>query len=383
MPVRPSRSSWTSGERGVISAATQGVQEPVSRRIVVAGPVVAIVTVLAALLATQAAGVSLRDPDHVGARRLAMVCCLALVLVGLDIVIRGVRRSDALKSSLTAMRSVRRERWTRERGVVVGSALVSFYVTYVAYRNLKSVVPVLRPDELFDRQLADFDRSMFVGHDPAELLHALLGTGIATQILSTVYVAFVFFVPLSLALALVFSPDLRRGVYFATALSINWTLGAASYLLLPARGPIYFAPAGFADLPESHASDLQGLLLDQRRGFLADPSAPGAAQNIAAFASLHCSLIFTAAMAAHLLGLARGLRIGLWILFAVSAVATVHLGWHYVIDDVAGVVIGLVALGLARVLTGIAPRPARPRHDSGVTRAGAARAAVSRHTPRP
>jgi len=383
VPVRPSRSSWTSGERGVISAATQGVQEPVSRRIVVAGPVVAIVTVLAALLATQAAGVSLRDPDHVGARRLAMVCCLALVLVGLDIVIRGVRRSDALKSSLTAMRSVRRERWTRERGVVVGSALVSFYVTYVAYRNLKSVVPVLRPDELFDRQLADFDRSMFVGHDPAELLHALLGTGIATQILSTVYVAFVFFVPLSLALALVFSPDLRRGVYFATALSINWTLGAASYLLLPARGPIYFAPAGFADLPESHASDLQGLLLDQRRGFLADPSAPGAAQNIAAFASLHCSLIFTAAMAAHLLGLARGLRIGLWILFAVSAVATVHLGWHYVIDDVAGVVIGLVALGLARVLTGIAPRPARPRHDSGVTRAGAARAAVSRHTPRP
>jgi len=367
----------------VISAATQGVQEPVSRRIVVAGPVVAIVTVLAALLATQAAGVSLRDPDHVGARRLAMVCCLALVLVGLDIVIRGVRRSDALKSSLTAMRSVRRERWTRERGVVVGSALVSFYVTYVAYRNLKSVVPVLRPDELFDRQLADFDRSMFVGHDPAELLHALLGTGIATQILSTVYVAFVFFVPLSLALALVFSPDLRRGVYFATALSINWTLGAASYLLLPARGPIYFAPAGFADLPESHASYLQGLLLDQRRGFLADPSASGAAQNIAAFASLHCSLIFTAAMAAHLLGLARGLRIGLWILFAVSAVATVHLGWHYVIDDVAGVVIGLVALGLARVLTGIAPRPARPRHDSGVTRAGAARAAVSRHTPRP
>ena len=383
MPVRPSRSSWTSTERGVISAATQGVQEPVSRRIVVAGPVVAIVTVLAALLATQAAGVSLRDPDHVGARRLAMVCCLALVLVGLDIVIRGVRRSDALKSSLTAMRSVRRERWTRERGVVVGSALVSFYVTYVAYRNLKSVVPVLRPDELFDRQLADFDRSMFVGHDPAELLHALLGTGIATQILSTVYVAFVFFVPLSLALALVFSPDLRRGVYFATALSINWTLGAASYLLLPARGPIYFAPAGFADLPESHASYLQGLLLDQRRGFLADPSASGAAQNIAAFASLHCSLIFTAAMAAHLLGLARGLRIGLWILFAVSAVATVHLGWHYVIDDVAGVVIGLVALGLARVLTGIAPRPARPRHDSGVTRAGAARAAVSRHTPRP
>lgn len=369
MPVRTPRSSTIQTDSppvparvnaGVTPAANPGVQESVSRRVVVAGPVVAIVTVLAALLATRAAGVSLRDPDHVGARRLAMVCCLALALVALDIVIRGVRRSDALRSSLTAMRSVRRERWTRNRGVAVGSALVSFYVTYVAYRNLKSVVPLLRPGELFDRQLADFDRIVFVGNDPAELLHTLLGTGIATQVLSTVYVAFVFLLPLSLAVALVFSPRLQGGLYYATALSINWTLGAASYFLLPARGPIYFAPAGFADLPDSHAAYLQGLLLDQRHEFLADPSAPGAAQNIAAFASLHCSLLFTAAMAAHLLGLARGLRMGLWVLFAVSAVATVHLGWHYVIDDVAGVVIGLVALGLAGVLTGIEPRPARP-----------------------
>ena len=44
----------------------------------------------------------------------------------------------------------------RAAGITVGTALVSFYATYFAYRNLKSVVPLLRPDELFDRQLADW-----------------------------------------------------------------------------------------------------------------------------------------------------------------------------------------------------------------------------------
>ena len=85
---------------------------------------VAIVTVLAALLATHAAGVPFRDPDHMVGRRLALVGCLVALLVVLDIVVRAGRRSRTLTPSLAAMRSVRRERWTRRRGVAVGSALV-------------------------------------------------------------------------------------------------------------------------------------------------------------------------------------------------------------------------------------------------------------------
>lgn len=327
----------------------------------VAGPVVAIVTVLTALLATQAAGVPFRDPDHVVGRRLAMVGCLVALLVALDIVVRAGWRSRTITPSRAAMRSVRRERWTRRRGAAVGSALVSFYVTYLAYRNLKSIVPLLRPDENFDRQLADFDRSLFGGNDPADLLHTLLGTGMAAEILSVVYVVFIFFVPISLALALVFSLDLQGGIFYATALSINWGLGAASYFLLPAVGPIYAAPAGFADLPATEVSRLQGLMLDQRLEFLRDPAAADAAQNIAAFGSLHISILFTAAVAAHMLGLGWRLRIGLWVLFALSAIATIHLGWHYVIDDLAGLVIGLTALALARRLTGFEPRTQKPR----------------------
>jgi len=324
---------------------------------VAAGPVVAVVTLVAALLTTHAAGVPLRDPDGVAGRRFLWVIGLVVALVGLDVVVRAGRRSGTRTPSRAAMRSVRRERWNWHRGVAVGSALISFYISYLAYRNLKSVVPLLRPGDLFDRQLADLERGLLGGSDPAALLHSVLGTGVQTQLLSIVYVFFILFVPLSLAFAVVFSPNLPGGLFYATAASLNWPLGAASYFMLPALGPVYAEPAGFAHLPASDASALQGVLLDQRLEFLRDPLASGTAQSIAAFASVHISMIFTAAVAAHLLGLGRRLRIALWVLLAATTAATIYLGWHYVIDDLVGVVIGLAALALARAITGFEPRP--------------------------
>jgi len=340
--------------------AGSGVGALAPRRSVLAGPIVAAVTGVTALVAAGASGLPVRDPDHVVGSRLLLVVVLAAVLVVIDIVVRAATASGRRPAipSRTALTKVRRERWTGTRMLVVGSALVSFYVTYLAYRNLKSLVPVLRPRDLFDRQLAEADRAMFGGNDPAQVLHDLIGTGIATQLLSTVYVLFLLFVPLSLALALVFSRDLGRGLFFATALSINWALGAASYYLLPSLGPIYAGSSAFADLPATAASQLQQTLLEDRLSFLRDPEAAGAAQGIAAFASLHVSIVFTAALAAHVIGLRSSIRAALWALLAFTTLATVHLGWHYVIDDVAGLFLGASALTLALALTGYEPRPA-------------------------
>jgi hypothetical protein len=364
------------------SPAAPPVPEVPTWRSIAAGPVIACTTLVTALLATRAADVPFRDPDHVVGKRLALVGCLVVLLVILDVVVRAATRTRRWRPSLAALRSVRHERWTRRRGLAVASALISFYVTYLAYRNLKSIVPLLRPGDNFDHQLADLDRGLFAGHDPADLLHSLLGTGLAAEILAVVYVSFIFFLPVSLALALVFSPNLRGGIFYASALSINWGLGAATYFMLPAMGPIYATPAGFADLPPTEVSRLQGMMLQQRADYLRDPSAADAAQNIAAFASLHISMIFTAAVAAHLLGLGRRLRIALWVLFALTAVATIHLGWHYVIDDVAGLAIGATALVLALVLTGFRPRAAarRPAEADESRRSRTPRPAVAHET---
>lgn len=320
---------------------------------------VAVVALLLALVATRVAGVTFRDWEHAVAWRLAQMACVVALLVVLDIVVRAAVRSRKHRPSWAAMREVRRERWTRSRLAAVGGALVGFYVTYLAYRNVKSAVPLLRPDELFDRQLTSFERGLFGGTDPATLLHNFLGTGIAAEILALVYMAFFYFVLISLPLALVFLA--RGGVFYVTALSINWALGAASYLLLPARGPIYATPGVFADLPATDVTHLQDVLLRQRTEFLRDPMAADAHQGIAAFGSLHTSILFTAAVAAHMLGLGRRLQIGLWVLFMLTTISTVYWGWHYVVDDLAGMVIAVAALALARALTGFEPRTARRR----------------------
>jgi membrane-associated phospholipid phosphatase len=330
-----------------------------------AGPLVAVVTVIAAVIATRAVGLPVRDPDHVAALYLALVGFGVLVLVGIDIVLRARAREGRFPPTREAMRTVRAERWTARRGAAAAIALVGFYVTYMAYRNLKSVVPLLRPGDLFDRQLAELDRSMLGGHEPAALLHSLLGTGLITQVLSAAYVAFIVFLPLTIGIALVFARDLQAGLFYTTAQSVNWLLGAGSYFLLPSLGPIYAEPSAFAGLPHSEAARLQGVLLDQRLDFLRDPGA-ATPQSIAAFASLHISMSFTAVVAAHLLGAGRRLRTGLWIWFAVTALDTIYLGWHYVLDDVGGLALGALALVLAGVLTGIDPRTARqPRRTAG------------------
>jgi membrane-associated phospholipid phosphatase len=321
-------------------------------RDLLAGPAVALVTIVAALLATGAVGLRLRDPDHVAALYLALVGFGTFMLVVLDVVVRAALRSWALPPSRAAIARVRRERWTPRAGVAAAGALVGFYATYLAYRNLKSIVPLLRPGDNFDRSLGRLDRDLFGGHDPAALLHSLLGTGVSAHVLSTAYVAFIVFLPLTIGLGLVFCRNLQAGIFYTSAQSINWVLGIASYLMLPSLGPIYVDPAAFAGLPFTEVTHLQSVLLDQRIAFLDDP-ATGTPQSVAAFASLHISMSFTAALAAHLLGLGRRLRIVLWVWFAVTALGTVYLGWHYVLDDIGGVVLGALALALARALTGI------------------------------
>ena len=329
-------------------------------RAVWAGLAVAVATVVAGVIATDGVGLPLRDPDHVAALYLGLVGLGVALLVGLDIWLRAWRRAGRRRVSRAELARVRSERWTPGRALAAGAALVGFYATYMAYRNLKSIVPLVLPGSNYDRQLADLDRDLFLGHDPAALLHTLLGTGVATHVLSALYVAFIVFLPLTIGVALVFSDDLRDALLYVAAQSINWVLGAASYFLLPSLGPIYFEPSAFASLPVSEVTRLQGILLDQRVAFLGDPAA-STPQSIAAFASLHISMSFTAALAAQLLGAGRRLRIALWAWLAVTTVGTVYLGWHYVIDDVAGVAMGAAALLLARALTGVDIGAARRR----------------------
>jgi membrane-associated phospholipid phosphatase len=117
-------------------------------------------------------------------------------------------------------------------------------------------------------------------------------------------------------------------------------------------GPYFIEPGLFSDLPATGVSQLQGTLITERAAVLADPTATNAVQSIAGFASLHVSIVFSAALIVHLLGLARGLRIAMWTFLGLTLLATVYFGWHYVLDDIAGFAIGGFAVWISALLTG-------------------------------
>jgi membrane-associated phospholipid phosphatase len=298
----------------------------------------------------------LRDPDGIAGPAYVRLPLIVLLFFVADVVPRALYRARGPRGVSEQLQAVIRERWTPRRLALVAVGLASFYATYVSYRNLKGALPFAR-DRLYDGELLDLDRWMGFGTAPSTILHTVLGTGFSAHFLSAVYLLFLAFVPLSLGAALVWARDVRIGAWYVTALCLNWLLGAASYYLLPSLGPVFVRPGLFADLPETGVTALQRALFEARLDVLTDPAGAGAIQGIAGFASLHTSIVLTGALVVQRLGLHRLVRWPLWAFFVLTVVSTVYFGWHYLVDDVAGVVIAFLAVWIAGQATGQARQP--------------------------
>ena len=314
-------------------------------------PAIGVASVVVTLLWAGSYGMGLRDPDGVVGARLLLVFGLVAVLWGLDVLPRGIRRSRREGRPVReCLGEVVRERWSLRRvGLVLGT-IVAFYLTYLCYRNVKSYVPLARPD-LVDQQLLDLEQSV-LGIHPAELFHDLFGTGVSAHVLSTIYLLFLTFVPISVAAALVWRTEMAGGLFWVAVLSLNWVFGAASYFVFPSLGPAFIEPQMFAALPDTGVSALQQALLEDRNAFLAAPVASGGLQSIGAFASLHVSIVLSGCLVAHLLRAPRALRIGLWVYLFFTWIATIYFGWHYLVDDLGGIAIALLSVTLGAYLTG-------------------------------
>ncbi len=329
--------------------------------------VVAVLTGAAAIVVGVATGLPMRDPDGVaGPSYVRLPMILGLFYLA-DILPRTLLRASTPGALYPALRAVVHERWPWHRVRLSLIGLVAFYVTYVGYRNLKSYLPFAAGDDHWDDSLGIVDSILFLGADPATLLHTVLGTGVAAHVLSFVYISYLVFVPITLAAALVWNRDLSLGFWYVTALCLNFALGAVSYYLAPALGPVYVESSVYDALPETGVSALQDGLWNSRVTVMFDPWATGSVHGVAAFASLHVSVVFTAAFVAHRIGLHRALRTALWVYLGLTCLATVYFGWHYVVDDIAGVAIGWVAVVLGAFATGNDSRRRRRRSEQAAS----------------
>ena len=240
-----------------------------------------------------------------------------------------------------------RTHWNTERLTLVALGVVGFYIVYVSYRNLKSALPALT-DAQFDHELHLIDKALFFGHEPGAVLQAALGTHVTAWFLSYIYLWFLPLVPIAVTCWLVWSRNLSFGYWFVCAQAIAWTLGTVSYYALPTVGPGLQYPYIYKPLAHTPTTDLMNSLVNARHTALWDAQA-NAAQTVAGFASLHVAITLLTALMVQYTVAIRWLRIVFWVNFTCTCVATLYFGWHYVSDNIAGVMIALSAFYLGGI----------------------------------
>jgi hypothetical protein len=243
-----------------------------------------------------------------------------------------------------------RKHWNRERLTLVALGIICFYIVYVSYRNLKSFLPFVR-GETYDRELHMLDRLLLFGHDPATVLHTIFGEQIAAYPLSYVYLWFLPLVPLAVTAWLVWSRNLSYGYWFVTSQCVAWTLGTISYYALPTLGPGLEYTWLYDALPNTPTSQLMDSLVNGRHNVLWG-GIGDAVQSVAGFASLHCAITLLVALMIQYTVDSKPLKIVFWVNFGLTVVATLYFGWHYIADDIAGVMIAVISFYVGGVASG-------------------------------
>jgi hypothetical protein len=308
--------------------------------------VVTLCFVAVTVLRSWRVGIPIKDPG--GAflvTRIALTFGLFLVFVVIEAFVRTPRG----ERSVRALRSSAGRRWPLRRLATAWGCLLAYHLVYFSYHNLKSWDVLNAPR---DGQLTRLDQWLLLGHSPAVLLHDVLGQGVAAYAMVLVYETFPTLVVVVVA-GSVFTTRLQDGVTVLASLIWVWILGTVSYYAVPSLGPFDGRPQDFSGLPETVVTRTQSLYMAQRAHLLADPHAADAFAQVSAFASLHVAVTTVIMLMASYLGFTRTAR-ALGVFLALTCVATVYLGWHFVVDDVAGLAIGWLAVRMG-IWLGVSP----------------------------
>jgi PAP2 superfamily protein len=304
--------------------------------------VVALFALVTALRSHQV-GVPLRDPEGAIFRwRIAKSLILFGALVLVDASIRTGRPGWTIARAGAEMR----RRWPKDRLAIALSGLLAYHLVYLCYRNIKSWVAFR---DVHDDTLLRVDQWLFFGHSPAALLHDLFGEHLAAYALAGTYRSFAYLVSFSLVASLVFAPRIRDGYVLLVSAMWVWILGVGSYYLIPAIGPFHSEAQEFTRLPHTAITETQAEYMTERAQLLHHPAAGDSFSSISAFASLHIAFTFMVLLMLRYYGFRLAVRVMSVYLVAVFC-ATVYFGWHFAVDDVAGLVVALLAVLFGRLM---------------------------------
>lgn len=326
-----------------------------ARRLVLTYPYV--VTCALVMLITMAVaqatavhiGVPIRDPEGtLLGRRMVSPVLLMVLFAYLDAFRRAIlmRRRGTQDGLLRLSVTIFRERWWWKRLVLAVIGFMSFAFTYLAYRNLKSNVSLVN-FRSYDQELLSLDRWLAFGNEPASVLHDLLGTGFAAHALSWIYLIYIPLVAMTVSAALAFTERMREAYVFVATYMWCWILGTASYYAIPTLGPFATRSRLFEPLPSTNVERLQNSLERHRFDLHADNLGEPVVGGIAGFASLHVGVVVAVIMLMRYYR-QRELAWVATIFLIPTIIATVYFGWHFIVDDIAGIFLGWFAFVLGR-----------------------------------
>lgn len=246
--------------------------------------------------------------------------------------------------------TVRRPAWWGEALlVVIGASLIS-----LGYSTLKVAVPVLNPRR-FDALLWEVDRWTLFGMSPNVLALEVIPFPWIFDLIDRSYGG-AFLVTLMVSFSYILAHEQRRlkvGWLFGSA--ILWLGGAWLYLALPSIGPAYVFQDvwdGVRDMLPRTTVTQKELIQNYLRmiGMRPIEAARGVSlfYGVAAFPSLH--LGFHAFVACWLQRIHPPVRLVGWLVVALMFVGSIVTGWHYMIDSIAGILLGWIAYRVALTL---------------------------------
>ena len=217
-------------------------------------------------------------------------------------------------------------------------AYVLVYGALISYTNLKPTIPLL------DRTL--YDALLF--RCDGWLLHLLSFGGVITvprHPMITVFFDKIYFHMWTLAcITLVVSfRDPASFWRFTTAWCLAFGLSIPISILFPSLGPAFYRPELFGHIRNTYSSEVMHDLWQKYLSFKVDPvnTSIVRANGIVAMPSLHCALVYLSVI---ILGnYFPRLRFIFWGFLLVFMMATVYLGWHYLTDGIAGILLGRFA----------------------------------------
>jgi hypothetical protein len=274
---------------------------------------------------------------------LMTMCFFAVFFISHAIYVMLVTRPNSLTRYI--LNDLKTNYLTAERIMYALPILLLMPIFMSAFTSFKTMIPLANPYS-WDPVFAEWDAALHGGVQPWELLQPILGHPLITSTINFFYNLW-FFVMYAVLFWQAFNlSDIRQRMQFFLTFSASWVLmGTVVATLFSSVGPCYYGRVvGGANIFQpltqylwraNEAFPVWSLRIQEVLWEAYEVGGTGLGSGISAMPSMHVSVAFLFVVVGWQTSRALGIAFSIFALLIV--IGSVHLGWHYAIDDYAAI----------------------------------------------